>query len=402
MSQFKFICSSIFAIVLFHINFAQNPTAPLERADNYSNNQILTQADWYQNESLEYLIYDKGISNLLLINRYDGTLECYDKDYKKKWEFIPEDKDRLSNARNEFYYQDGVIFTAYMTGYIYALDAKNGSQFWNAKIGMDKGELKLRGQSLKPYKNKIYLSSENSNVYAIDVSNGDFLWNYQLAYPYNHLPVLPLNDKVYMQNAPYMYNFEASSGKALYQRGFKKAMYGKPVTDGNLVIIADESSTVYGLSPDDMAPVWQFEIGEDYYNISKKIFTENQKVYFATESNEDFSGVYSLSSSDGKEIWHTQIKGDIAYIKNFGKNIYGYNDSNLLFVINMDNGKISKEFELKNQPVSNLEMQGNYLFFYSENGLVKFNLDNKKEEIVIPFQNKDKSSRLDSQILFVN
>lgn len=402
MSHFKLICSSIFAIALFHFCFAQNPTAPPERADDYSNNQILTESDWYQNESLEYLIYDEGVNNLLLINRYDGTLECYDKNYKKIWEFSPADKDRLSNGRNEFYYQDGVIFTAYMTGYIYALDAKNGSQFWNAKIGIDQGELKLRGQSLKPYKNKIYLSSENSNVYAIDASEGELLWNYRLEYPYNHLPVLPLNDKVYMQNAPYMFNFEAVSGKPLFQRGFKTAMYGKPVTDGNLVIIANESRTVYGLSAEDMAPVWEFEIADDYYDIAKKIFTEGQKVYFATESNEDLSGVYSISSKDGKEIWHTQIKGDIAYIKNFQQSIYGYSESNLLFIINMENGKISKEYELKNQPVSNLEMQGKDLFFYSANGLVKFNLDNQKEEIVIPFENKEGSSRLDSQILFVN
>lgn len=402
MSGINTLLTLIILFLFTQFNFAQNPTAPPEKSGNYSNNQILTQADFYTNESLEYLIYDAGVSNLLLINRYDGTLECYDKNYNKKWEFTPEDKERLSNGRNEFYYQDGVIFTAYMTGYIYALDAKNGSQFWNAKIGMDNGELKLRGQSLKPYKNKIYLSSENSNVYALDASEGELLWNYMLAYPYNHYPVLPLNDKVYMQNAPYVFNFEATSGKPLYQRGFKNAMYGKPVTDGNLIIIADESRTVYGLSPDDLAPIWQFEIADDYYNIAKKIFTEKEKVYFATETNNELSGVYSLNSKDGKENWHTQIKGDIHYIVNAQGSIYGYTDDKKLFIIKMDNGKILNEFELKNQPVSNLEISGKDMFFYSENGLVKFNSDNKKEEIVIPFENKEGQSRLDSQILFVD
>src|SRR5690606_18289418 len=166
---------------------APNP-APKSDKPDYSNNPILPSEDMYVEQFQEYLIYDKTVQPRWIINRYDGVLECYDADFQKSWSFTPEDTELLNNGRNQFYYPDGVSFTAYMTGYIYAINARDGSLFWEAKIGLNHGKSVLRGQSLTPYQGKLFLSSNNSNVYAINGSDGALLWNYQLAYPYNHLP----------------------------------------------------------------------------------------------------------------------------------------------------------------------------------------------------------------------
>ncbi|WP_257657104.1 PQQ-like beta-propeller repeat protein [Parapedobacter lycopersici] len=379
---------------------APNP-APKSDKPDYSNNQVFTAEDMYVETFHEYLIYNKTVGPRWIINRYDGVLECYNTDFQKLWSFTPTDTERLNNGRNQFYYQDGVLFTAYMTGYIYAINATDGSLFWESKIGLNTGELVLRGQSLVPYRDMLFLSSNNSNIYAISASDGQLQWNYKLVYPYNNLPNLVLNDTLYLQNAPYVYNFVAASGQPLYQRGFPRAMYGKPVTDGHLVIIPNESKTVYGLAPADLAPVWEFEIGEDEYNINKKIFTAGDKVYFATETDGSHSGVYCLVAADGQLQWKAAVEGDIEFIVQDGALIYGYTAENKLFTLTMDTGAVELS-PLDYQPVSNLQIVNGDVYYYAKEGLVRFGRSDGGQQVVIPFDGKDADAaetRLDSQIL---
>lgn len=402
----------LFVVFIFVVNslslFAQPPIPPsAPKKDNtkniYSNNQIATEDDIYINDFQEYLIYNKGVKNLLLINRHDGILECFDYNFKKLWSFKPKDTVNLSNGQNEFSYSDGVIFTGYENGGIFAINAKDGSLYWKGKIGLHSDKRVLRSQSMQPYKNKLFISGWNNNIYALNASNGEFIWNYRLNYPYNSLPVLALNDTIYLQNAPYMHNFVAATGKPLYQRGFRKAMYGKPVTDGKLVIVANESDTVYGLRTTDLAPMWKYEPDKDDYNVNKKIFTISGKVFFATESNNDISGIYCLQSSDGKELWKNKINGDIAFIKEIGGQIYGFTKTNKIFIVNINSGKIEKEFTTQYQPLSNIELHQGDLFYYTMKGLVKLTSANGNESVVIPFQGKEASSdRIQNQIMFTD
>ncbi|MFV0346010.1 MAG: PQQ-binding-like beta-propeller repeat protein [Bacteroidales bacterium] len=400
---------NLFFIVLFlacvNLSKGQNPMnvapeKPNER--NYSNNRTLTKDDWYQNTFHEYLIYEKGSADVLLINRYDGVLECYDLDMQKKWSFTPSDSVRHSNGSNQFYYNDGVIFTAYMTGDIYAINAKNGSLYWEAKIGMDNDKLHFTSQSLQPSNNMLFLTSRtNQNVYAINASSGDLVWNYKLPSPHSYMPCLFLDKKVYINNDPLINSFDAQTGKALYQANFNTNL-GKAVTNGEILIVPfNRGNKIVGISPNGMTAVWEFVYNNDYYSVRDKIFIENNKVYFATAGNRDSSWLYCLDSKDGTLVWEKAVKGNVEKIVNINDTIYGYTSTNDLFVTPMDKPVITS-YQLEHQAVSNLCKNAGNLYFYAKEGLVRYNLSSNKEEIIIPYDGEDKSNRLDTQILFSN
>lgn len=380
-----------------------NPSAPKESSrNNYSNNKILTDEDWYHTESHKKVVLDKTLKDLILINRFDGVLECYDKSFQKKWSFKPADTLRLSNGRNQFYFNDGIVYTAYMTGYIYALDAKDGSIYWESKIGMDKEVLHLTSQSLIPNNNRLFLTSRNNqNTYAIDATTGELVWNYSLQSPNSFLPYLSLNKNIYISSDPLMNIFDAQTGELLHQVNFNQN-FGKLVTDGKFIITSfDQEKKIVALHPEDLSRVWDFKFKDDYYHVNKKILVENNRVYIATESNKEYSGIYCLNTDDGTLIWENTIKGDIAYIENLDNTIYGYTEDKTLFYISLDNMEL-RSVELKYKPVSNLEKSEGNLYFYSKEGLVRFNLETKNEEVVISFENGEFNSRLDSQIILVD
>src|SRR5690606_20738479 len=107
------------------------------------------------------------------------------------------------------------------------------------------------------------------------------------------------------------------------------------------------------------------------------------------------------NAEDGTSVWENTIKGDIAYIENLDNTIYGYTEDKMLFYISLDNREL-KIIELKHKPVSNLEKSDGDLYFYSKEGLVRFNLETKNEEVVITFDNNEFTGRLDSQIMLIN
>jgi len=367
-----------------------------------SSGQIMTANTMYTNKVTKNIIYDKTINDLILINSYDGSLKAYNTDKKMIWSFSPEDKERLHNGRNKLYYKDGVIFTAYLTGYVYALSAKDGSIFWQGKIGLDKGELKLRGQVLKPYNNNLYLTSENGSIYTLNTSNGELKWSYALAYNYNHVPNLVHNEIVYIPNAPYVYNFEAETGKALYQRGFKKAMYGKPVTDGNNIIIADESKTLFSLDPNDLHINWKFTLDEKESRIKEKIIVNSGSIYIGVFSTADQTSVYNIDAKNGTQIWKTKIpQKKIAYITINNDSIFGYTTKGNIFIINKKTGEITHLNSLVNLPISNLEFNKEQVYFYAKAGLIKYDIESKQEEIHIPNTTDKEKSASDSQIFLL-
>lgn len=355
---------------------AQLPTAaPKSEANQFSNNQVLTEYDMVIGKSFKPLQKIPLDKDAIIIYDYDGSLKSFNLATQKiNWEFKAKGEE-VERGWNKFTLEDGVLYVPFLNGEMYALNHKTGEKFWELKMGLKNSEYVKSTVNQIPaiYGNNLYVVTqyENSNIYCLDKRNGELIWNYKLKYPYNHLPVLQFKDKVFAQNAPYVYNFEAVSGKALFARGFKKAMYSKPVTDGTNVIIANEANTVYALAPDNLDIKWEFNANEDYYSIDEKIFTKDSKVFFATESNTDLSSVYALDSRSGKQIWETVLPEDLEGIVEFNDKIYVYNAKGALFRLDLKTGKKELEIELTSKPISNLEIKDDHtLYYFSEAGLI--------------------------------
>ncbi|MDQ8014861.1 MAG: PQQ-binding-like beta-propeller repeat protein, partial [Flavobacterium nitrogenifigens] len=283
---------------------------------NYSNNRVLTMDDMVFAKTFNPIEKTPLDTTSILIYDYDGSLKSFNLKSKViNWSVKSSGTDR-EMCGNKLTLKDGVVYVPFINGEIYALDNKTGKPFWKLRLGNIKNEIIIKNQIPIISGGKLYITTQyqNSNIYALNLKNGELIWNFKLAYPYNHIPILFFENKIFTQNAPYFYSFDAETGKPLYQKEFKKAMYGKPVDDAENVFIANESDILFALSPDKLDVLWEFHLDEKQYNIKERIFCKDRKVFIGTYGS-DLSSVYSINSKKGAKIWKTDFKDDkIEYI----------------------------------------------------------------------------------------
>lgn len=373
--------------LLYGYLFGQDPSIATPKEDdiNYSNNAVLTNNDMVFNRSFSPIRKVPLDTNSILIYDYDGTLFSYNlKTNNINWDAKASDPDRKL-CGNELTLKDGVVYVPFINGEIYALNNQTGKLFWRTRLGNLKEDIIIKNQIPTIVGRNIYITTQygNSNIYALDIDDGSLVWNYKLDFPYNHNPVLYFDDKVFTSSAPYFYNFDAITGKALYRRGFEEAMYSKPVTDNKNVFIANEHDMLYALNPNNLDILWEYRLHKNQSHISRKIFVKDKKIYLGTHGR-DTSSVYSLHSESGQLIWKSDFKDeDIDYILEYENALWGYTEKGLFFKIDLLTGNKIIEKQLKNVPISNIEfVDSNTLFFYCEAGLIKLDIEKDMEELV--------------------
>ncbi|MFH6959961.1 PQQ-binding-like beta-propeller repeat protein [Flavobacterium aquidurense] len=380
--------------------FGQMPTIPKPDKANHSNNQVLTLNDMVFNKTISPLKKVPLDKNSILVYDYDGSIFSFNLESEViNWTVKATDSN-IEMCANQVTLKDGVVYVPFVNGEIFAIDNQTGKVFWKSRLGNITDQIILKNQVPVINNGKLYITTQNqnSNIYALDIKDGSLIWNYKLDYPYNHIPVLFFDNKVFTQSAPYFYSFDANTGKLLNRKTFETAMYGKPVTDGENVFIANEKDELFALNPNSLDILWQFKVEDNQFNIKERIFCKDKKVYFAAQGP-TVSSVYAVDSKTGTQIWKTDFKDDnIEYIIEESDNIWGYTTKGKLFQLDITNGEIAFEVKLTTKPISNLEFaEDDFLFYYSDAALIQFEFKTKDEnEVYLRTSIKD-----DAYIAFV-
>ncbi len=378
--------------------------APSEK-NQFSNNQIPIVDDLLVNQDFRPVIDNVLPDNILFTYSFESKLEAYNLDSKIKiWSF--ESKDSVKGTKtNKFTIHKGTIYIPFENGEIHAINGLTGEGYWKSTTGINLKTSVLSGQKPVIFNEKVYITSSNKNVYALNIKNGELEWNYKLDYEYNHVPSLISHNKLFIPNAPFVYSFDAETGRPIYKRGFKRAMYSTPTSNSKSIFIANESDMLFALNPETLAILWEFTLEDNQYSIKEKLKTDEHNVYIATCSFGDSgtASVYCLNEANGEKKWKTNFKDtDIEYIKLFNNSIFGYTKKGLLFELDKNSGKSLQNIQLKNRPVSNLEMyKKDALLYFSKKGVIILNLKTKRETILFKVE-KATSSETDSYIKLSN
>lgn len=323
-------------------------------------------------------LYDNGV----LIYDYDGSLFSFDLDSEQIVWTVKASDHYTEMCANQVTLQDGVLYVPFINGEIFAIDNQSGDVFWKSRIGNITDQIVLKNQAPVINNGKLYVAAQNGFVYALNIKDGSLAWNYKLDSTKNDIPVLVFANKVFTQSGFNFYSFDANTGKALSQRNFEEAIYGKPVTDGENIFIANEKDMVFALGPNQLDVKWKFKVDENQGNIKERIFCKDNKLYIGTQGAIG-SSVYAVDSKTGTQIWKTDFAGDnILYITEHNDNIWGYTRKGKLFQLDLENGSLLYEAKLTTLPISNLEFPDeDSVYYYCDAGLIQFDFKGKDENM---------------------
>lgn len=242
----------------------------------------------------------------------------------------------------------------------------------------------ISGQHLPIKGSLIFLASNNTQLYAFNKFDGRLVWNYKLQFPFNNYTPVINNTHLLIPNAPWIYCFEAKTGKAIWQRGFGSVpMYSKLQIDHEKVYAASERSQIYALNiKNDAAIDWKFELESDFSDIHENTIMDSSIYYFGARNEDDKLFVSALNTSTGELIWNTNLKKYGKEIKVFQKHknfIVGFTDAheNGFFLINTLTGEELEVKEPKENALSNIFSIEDKLYFITKNYLTIFDMQKK-------------------------
>jgi outer membrane protein assembly factor BamB len=380
--KMKKLITLLFVFTVINI-FGQTPTVSEPGKTNSPNNEVLPLNDMVTNKVINPLTKVPLDEASILIYDYDGSLFSFDLETETTGWTVKATDSHTEMCANAVTLHDGVIYVPFINGEIFAIDNQTGAVFWKSRLGNIKDQIILKNQIPTINDGKLYITTQNSNIYALDIKDGSLIWKYKLDSVNNDIPVLFFDNKVFTQSGSNFYSFEANTGKVLYQKSFEEPIYGKPVTDGENVFIANGKNVLFALSPDKPDILWQFKLDENQYNIKERIFCKDKKIYFAAQGT-TVSSVYAVDSKTGTQLWKTDFKDDnVEYIQEESDNVWGYTRKGRLFQLDIHNGEIAFEANLTTLPISNLEFpdDDNLLYYYCDAGLIQFDLKEKDENV---------------------
>ncbi len=343
--------------------------------NTYSNNTVLTEGDIVLTNLDRKVDMEKKIAaNALLIYGSNGKIISFDLEKQKvNWGYM--EKGITSSGSNRFNVDGATLFVPYIDGTLTALDINTGAVYWKDRIGLLRDKSVLTRQNAVVDKDLLFIAARNSNLYAINKYKGTMVWNYELQYEFNIFPPVVMGEGVYINNAPYVYKFQAQTGKPAWKRNFDKAMYATIVVDGKRLYATNESNTLYAINPDASSSIdWEFKLSDNQYGVGENIIMESDAIYLAGKANpgSKATSIYGIGATDGKQLWKTDLpKEEVMSLNMIDGKIYGYMKDNL-FIIDSKDGKLLNSVKPPESPISNIMKETeNTLLYLSPNGLVR-------------------------------
>ncbi|NRS90363.1 outer membrane protein assembly factor BamB [Flavobacterium sp. 7E] len=386
------ILSLITLIISGSSLFAQMPTMITEsnNSNKYSNDQIATNI----NEIISAKLYKKITGNektekdLIIILKNNGQLSSYDfQTLEHKWDLIFSDSS-YNKMRNHFKVENSILYTTSTQRELLAINVNNGEKYWKTQIGQNNKVSKrymINGQHLPIKGSLIYLASNNKQLYAFNKLNGSITWNYKLDFPFNNYSPVINNNQLVISNAPWIYCFEARTGKAIWQRGFGNVpMYSNLQIDNEKVYTASEGNKIYSLNINNNAAIdWEIETENNHPRIGENTILGDNVYYFGAKNDKGSTTITAINTANGEKIWQSNLKNlgtEINVFCKYNNYILGFTNAqeNSFFLINSITGEEVEVKSPKENALSNIFNIEDKLVFISKNYLTTFNLKEKE------------------------
>jgi len=276
--------------------------------------------------------------------------------HRVKWTFPTGDQIVSSPV-----YQNGAIYFGSDDGYVYAVDASDGTQRWKYKTGGPVPATPAVAAGV------VYVGSYDGKFYALDATTGKARWKFATdgerrfeaknlhgMLPKNQTIADPfdvfLSSPVVAQGAVYfgsgdghLYALDASSGALNWKFKTGDVVHSSPAYADGVVYFGSWDSYFYAVDAKTGAQRWRFQGGEDAAIHNQVGFQSSPAVVDGIV----YTGcrdakLYALDAATGREKWHFDAAASWVITSPAvaqGKVIFGTSDSSLYLVVDAKTGK---------------------------------------------------------------
>jgi outer membrane protein assembly factor BamB len=224
----------------------------------------------------------------------------------------------------------GMVYEGSGDGYVYAWDAKTGTQRWRAPVG----HLGAGGVPAAVSGGLVFIGGDNIDFYAFDAFTGELVWTTPVR-SYTGGATLA-NGVLYVgtkDTPPYhLYAIDASTGAKLWSRTVDGSeccggVHGTPSVAGGIVYVGAQDGNIYAFDADTGGLRWTFQTGGALFLASPVV--ANGVVYVGKPDT-----FHALDARTGAELWSyatgdtinvaASVADGVVYVGSFDHKLYAF------------------------------------------------------------------------------
>jgi outer membrane protein assembly factor BamB len=241
------------------------------------------------------------VDGKVYVGSWDNYFYCFDAETGElKWKFCTRRPGRASGVDGAPVVVDNVVYFGSWNGYFYALDANTGELIWkysdgNGKMGHAYGAPTF-------VDGVVYFATgagsgvikrDNFNytgwVYALDAKDGSLIWDFPVGDEAEH-SIAVVDNRLYvgfgfMGHLPGdgMWALDARTGELLWYFDTKNMPVGSPAVAHGKVYFGCKDGYVYALSAENGQVIWKYHIGGPIFSspivVGDKVLIGNDRVH---------------------------------------------------------------------------------------------------------------------------
>jgi outer membrane protein assembly factor BamB len=195
---------------------------------------------------------------------------------------------------------NGMIYVAYFSGVVYAIDAASGQQAWNYDLKSHiAGGLAVAGGT-------VLVGSSNGNISALDAGNGTLKWEFSSKDEIWGAPAVA-DGVVYFGSLDHsLYALNAADGTEKWAFKAGGGITSTPLVINGVVYIGSFDKKFYAIDADTGIPKWTFE-GAGGWFWSEAAYDSGTIYAGCLDHN-----VYALDATSGSPVWPQPFQSDSA------------------------------------------------------------------------------------------
>lgn len=241
-----------------------------------------------------------------------------------KWKYKTGDVVHASPAISE-----GKLFIGSWDSYFYALDAATGKEIWRFKTGEDSDIHNQVGiqSSAVVADGMVYFGCRDSNLYALDAATGVEKWHFSNKGSW--VITSPVVDKgrLYFatSDSAKFHILDARTGAPIGLLQFKWPFFGSPSIAGGLIYLAGQDGKLFAIDLASQKQLWSFQTEGSRQNLAKLSSPDGAPDYrsvFASSFYDDMVVGVEKMHSVGMILASPVISGKTVYVGSTDGNLY--------------------------------------------------------------------------------